>query len=57
MNTSNSLLLIVLLAAVGSVLALMVYVYPNSIYTWALVLDGLGILGVVAYELRKKFRK
>ncbi|MFD2170749.1 hypothetical protein [Tumebacillus lipolyticus] len=57
MNTSNSLLLIVLLAAIGSVLALMVYVYPNSIYTWALVLDGLGILGVVAYELRKKFRK
>ncbi|WP_157729302.1 hypothetical protein [Tumebacillus algifaecis] len=57
MNTSNSLLVIVLLAAIGSVIFMMSLVFPMSIYTWLLVLDIVAILWVAVYELRKKFRK
>ncbi|WP_157721826.1 hypothetical protein [Tumebacillus avium] len=57
MNTSNSLLVIVLLAAIGSVIFMMSWVYPMSIYTYLLALDILGILWIAAYELMKKFRK
>lgn len=57
MNTSNSLLVIVLLAAIGSVIFMMSWVYPMSIYTWLLALDLLGILWIAVYEMMKKFRK
>lgn len=57
MNTSNSLLVIVLLAAIGSIIFLMSWVYPLSIWTYLLALDILGILWIALYELRKKFRK